>query len=226
MLSTILWDIDGTLLNFHKAERWSIVKCFSDIGFTKCDDAFLERYSKLNRRYWDMLEHGEISIDRLLTERFTEFFSQEHIPLQDAAAFNHAYQTGLGKVAFPNDDSIALIKKLKGRVKQFAVTNGTAHAQHLKLKTSGLDQLLDGAFISQEIGFDKPKTEFFDAVFSSTGIDKKTTAIVGDSLTSDIAGGNSAGIFCMWYNPEGKKNEKGVRVDAEIKNLWEIESFL
>lgn len=74
MLSTILWDIDGTLLNFQKAERWSIVKCFSDIGFTKCDDAFLERYSKLNRRYWDMLEHGEISIDRLLTERFTEFF--------------------------------------------------------------------------------------------------------------------------------------------------------
>ena len=84
-----------------------------------------------------MLEHGEISIDRLLTERFTEFFSQEHIPLQDAAAFNHAYQTGLGKVAFPNDDSIALIKKLKGRVKQFAVTNGSCAAFKVKNQRSG-----------------------------------------------------------------------------------------
>lgn len=110
MLSTILWDIDGTLLNFQKAERWSIVKCFSDIGFTKCDDDFFERYSKLNRRYWDMLEHGEITIDRLLTERFTEFFSQEHIPLQDAAAFNHAYQTALEKLLFQTTILSRLLK--------------------------------------------------------------------------------------------------------------------
>lgn len=226
MITTILWDIDGTLLDFHKAERWSIKKCFSQIGFDGCDDAFIDRYSTLNRRYWDMLERGEITIDRLLTERFVEFFKQENIGLDDAVKFNYNYQMGLGQVAFPMDDSINLVKKLKGKVKQYAVTNGAALSQHHKLMNSGLDALLDGCFISQEIGYDKPRSEFFDAVFRQIKAKRSETAIVGDSLSSDMAGANNAGILGIWYNPDKKKNDTTVKVDAEIKNLWEIESFI
>lgn len=50
--------------------------------------------------------------------------------------------------------------------------------------------------------------------------------IVGDSLSSDIKGGNLSGIACCWYNPEGKKNESGLRIDHEIRNLWEVEGIL
>ena len=50
--------------------------------------------------------------------------------------------------------------------------------------------------------------------------------IVGDSLTSDMQGGNNAGIFCCWYNPKGSKNTGDVKVDFEIKNLWEVKEIL
>ena len=50
--------------------------------------------------------------------------------------------------------------------------------------------------------------------------------IVGDSLTSDMKGGNNAGILCCWYNPSHKENKKELRIDYEIENLWDIKNIL
>jgi len=49
---------------------------------------------------------------------------------------------------------------------------------------------------------------------------------VGDSLTSDILGGNNAGIKTCWYNPKGLSNDLGVSVDYEIKDLNEVFMFI
>ena len=68
---------------------------------------------------------------------------------------------------------------------------------------------------------------FFDVVFGRIGdYAKDEILIVGDSLTSDIKGGNNAGILTCWYNPKKMENTKGVTVDFEITNLWEIEEIL
>ena len=40
--------------------------------------------------------------------------------------------------------------------------------------------------------------------------------IVGDSLTSDMQGGNNAGIICCWYNPNRKTVSTDVKIDYEI----------
>jgi phosphoglycolate phosphatase-like HAD superfamily hydrolase len=52
--------------------------------------------------------------------------------------------------------------------------------------------------------------------------DPSEIMIVGDSLTSDIQGGNNAGIVCCWYNPSGKLNDKSLRIDYEITDLQDI----
>ena len=46
--------------------------------------------------------------------------------------------------------------------------------------------------------------------------------IVGDSLTSDMQGGNNAGIVCCWYNPKKVPNTKNIKIDYEIDDLNEI----
>ena len=86
---------------------------------------------------------------------------------------------------------------------------------------------MDGVFISDEIGTEKPGIGFFAPVFAAlAGIPKEDILIVGDSLTSDMRGGNNAGFRCCWYNPNGLKNETDVRVDCEIHRLNEIEAVL
>ena len=108
----------------------------------------------------------------------------------------------LGSHIFPNDNGIELVRSLKGRVHQYAVTNGSAVAQERKLSVSGLDKLFDGIFISDKVGAEKPATEFFDRVFEQIPENREDVIIVGDSLTSDIRGANNAGIACCWSSPE------------------------
>ena len=227
MIQAILWDVDGTLLDFKKSEEYGIRACMKEIGFDDVDEEMLTRYEKINRSYWEALERGEITKQEVLIGRFKTFFAQEGICCPDVAAFNDSYHRKLGEIFFEKENSLEIIRNLHGRVKQYVVTNGTVVAQRAKLEKSGLGAYMDGVFISDEIGTEKPGIGFFTPVFAALqGIEKKDVLIVGDSLTSDMRGGNNAGFCCCWYNPNRLKNETDVRVDCEIHSLNEIEAVL
>jgi 2-haloacid dehalogenase len=227
MIKTILWDVDGTLLSFHEAERAAIKTCFQRFGLGVCTDEMVARYSVINAGYWERLELGQLTKPQVLTGRFREFFQREGIAFDRVEDFNEEYQVRLGDTVCYNDNSYALMKRLQGRVRQYAVTNGTLVAQERKLERSGLGVLFDDIFISDKIGFEKPNVGFFDYVFAHIPpVERQEVLIVGDSLTSDIRGGNNAGILCCWYNPQGLENNRGVHVDYDIRDLREIEALL
>lgn len=81
MIKTLLWDIDGTLLDFCKAEAYGIRKCFEIFNLGECTDEMLERYSKINRKYWERLERNELTKSEVLHDRFVEFFEQKALIL-------------------------------------------------------------------------------------------------------------------------------------------------
>lgn len=227
MIKVILWDIDATLLDFLAAEKAAIRFCFEKYGLGECTDEMLGRYSVINKRYWEMLERGEMSKPEILVGRFKEFFASEGIETDCAEAFNDTYQVALGDTICFRDNGYELVKKLQGQYRQFVVTNGTFVAQERKLAKSGIGALVEEAFISDLIGYEKPSMEFFDYVFERVGTyEKDEVIIIGDSLTSDMQGGNNAGILCCWYNPNHLENTKNIRIDYEIDHLWQIEEIL
>ena len=227
MIRVILWDIDGTLLSFKLAERVAIRACFEKFGLGELTDGMLEEYSRINARYWKRLELGELTKPQVLRGRFEEFFAAYGLDTGCVDAFNAEYQVRLGETVVFNDNAKELVERLRGRVKQYAVTNGTLVAQRGKLKNSGLDRLLDDVFISDVVGVEKPGKGFFDAVFAAIGpYGPDEVLIVGDSLTSDIRGGNNAGILCGWYNPDGLPVPEDVRVDYDIRDLNAVELIL
>ena len=227
MIKVILWDIDATLLDFLAAEKAAIRTCFSKHNLGECTDEMLGRYSIINKKYWEMLERGEMSKADILVNRFREFFASEGIETDCEKEFNDSYQVALGDTICFRDNGYELVKKLQGRYRQFVVTNGTFVAQERKLRKSGIGELVEEAFISDLIGFEKPSIEFFDYVFEKIGeYDKNEVLIIGDSLTSDMQGGNNAGIVCCWYNPNHLENTKNVKIDYEIEDLWQLEEIL
>lgn len=227
MIQAILWDVDATLLDFHAAERTAILKLFRQFHLGECSDAMLQRYAKINRGYWERLEKGELTRDQVLVGRFQEFFEKEGLDVSAAPAFNEAYQQALGDTIVYCDDSYQIIDSLRGKVKQYVVSNGTIVAQEKKLRLSGLGALMDGIFLSEELGVEKPNKAFFDKVFEEIGdIDRDAMLIVGDSITSDIRGGNNAGIRTCWYNPGHEVPIEGVHVDYEIADLHEVYDLL
>jgi len=227
MIHTILWDIDGTLLDFLAAEKAAIRGCFEKFGLGECSDQLIARYSALNHSYWQRLERGEITKAQVLVGRFEEFFTAEGIDAALAAPFNDLYQQLLGETVCFMDGSDQLIARLCGKVRQYAVTNGTRVAQKKKLAKSGLGELFDGVFISEQVGAEKPSPVFFDHVFAHIGpVKKEEVLIVGDSLTSDMKGGLLAGIPCCWYNPKNLPAPEDMKLDYVIQDLNQVEDIL
>lgn len=227
MIKVILWDIDGTLLNFLAAEKNAIRSCFEKFGLGECTDEMIEHYSQINKKYWKRLENGEIEKPAVLRGRFEEFFALQGIEFDDIDALNAEYQQRLGDTIVYCDDSFELVGSLKNRVKQYAVTNGTFAAQSRKLKLSGFGELLDGVFISDSIGFEKPRKEFFDVVFGEIGhYSPDEVLIVGDSLNSDMRGGANVGIQCCWYNPCRDERPDRLKIDYEITDLNQVKDII
>lgn len=223
MISTILWDVDGTLLDFIAAEKAAIKTLFGEFNLGQCSDEMIKRYSEINKTYWQRLERGEITKQEVLVGRFKEFFKSEGIDISVVEEFNSLYQLRLGDTIIYHDDSLEIIKSLQGRGRQYVVSNGTVEAQSKKLRLSGLGELVDGIFLSEHIGVEKPNIEFFDKVLEEIKpADRSSILIVGDSLTSDIQGGNNAGIVTCWYNPLGDKAPDKYRIDYEISDLHQI----
>ena len=82
---------------------------------------------------------------------------------------------------------------------------------------------MDGVFLSEKLGAEKPNVEFFDKVFAAIQpFDLSKVMIVGDSLTSDIQGGMNAGIRTCWYNPRKESLPPQYRADWIISDLHEL----
>ena len=150
-IKVVLWDIDGTLLDFQSAEKYAIQACFSKFQLGECTDGMLRDYVEINEGYWRRLERGELTKPQVLVGRFEEFFGKHGIDTAKAPAFNEEYQLRLGDTICFCENALETVKALHGRVWQYAVTNGTRTAQERKLAGSGLDKLLEGVFISEMI---------------------------------------------------------------------------
>ena len=227
MYKYLLWDIDGTVLDFIAAESSAIRFLFNKYNLGECSDETIALYSRINKKYWGMLERNELTKPEILIGRFREFFEVIGADTAIAESFNLDYQVTLGDYIVFIDNAKETLLSQKGKYILAAVTNGTKIAQEKKLRLSGLDKIFDAIFISENVGFEKPNKEFFDHVFASLGItDKSQALIIGDSLTSDILGGFNSGIDTCWFNPHGKARSIDIPITYEIDGLGKLKDII
>ncbi len=227
MFKVILWDVDGTLLNFRLSESNSLKKTFKAFSLGECPDETVSLYSGINNKYWEMLERGEITKSEVLSGRFKELFETLSIDGIAPSEFSDYFENGLCDTVEYIENAKEIIKRLKGNYRQYAVTNGAYTVQKVKLEKSGISDIFDGIFISDSVGFEKPSKEFFDFVLNNIiPCKREEILIIGDSLTSDMKGGNGAKIKCCWYNPNSIENKTDLIIDYEIDRLDKIFDIL
>ena len=222
LYSTILWDLDDTLLDFPYSQRYALRKCFHTVGLEITDEQ-VDCYSRINLDYWKRLELGEITREELRTGRFVTFFQECEISGIDVESFHREYEEALGSVYSFRDDGLEVVRTLRGKVRQYVITNGVSAIARSKIAISGLGEVMDGVFISEEIGCPKPQRAFFEYCLERIPEkDRLKILIVGDSLTSDIRGGVQAGVPSCWYRPSDRKNDTPWKPDHEISDLHEV----
>ncbi|MDE6602100.1 MAG: YjjG family noncanonical pyrimidine nucleotidase [Lachnospiraceae bacterium] len=225
--TTILWDLDQTLLNFDLSMEHALRAVFNQNGLP-VNEAVTARYDAINKSYWLRLETGELTKEQVTVGRFRTLFEELGITHVTPEKTNADFQRELGNVFFYIDGAKELVILLNERgYRQYVVTNGVNTTQASKMKLSGLDRLMDGVFVSELMGYPKPRKEYFDACFAALpDVTREECILVGDSLTSDMRGAENAGVASCWFNPEGRAKDVEVRTDYEIRRLEELLQIL
>lgn len=219
MRNNFLLDADETILDFVRSSRESLRAAMREAGLPYAEEDF-SVYKDINDGVWREYERGALTKPRLVVERFARFFSAKGIEA-DPAAVNALYFARLCRTGYLFDGAEAFLHALQERGKVFLITNGTPAAQYGRLRAVGLLNAFDGIFVSDEIGFAKPDARFFSFVLGSTNLAPEECIVIGDSLSSDIAGANASGILSVWYAPRGGE-PRGARPDAVARSYAEV----
>ena len=218
---TILFDVDDTLLDFAAAEALALKLLFEsqNIPLTTEIEAL---YKKLNQGLWKSFEEGKIARDEVVNTRFSLLF-KEYGQIVDGILLEKNYRGYLEEGHQLISGAFELISELRNHFDLYIVTNGVSKTQDKRLRDAGLHPLFKGIFVSEDTGFQKPMKEFFDYVFARIpNVSPEQALIVGDSLSSDIKGGQLAGLDTCWFNPMGKPNNTEITPTYEIRNLHEL----
>lgn len=226
MYTTILFDVDDTLLDFGMTEEKALHNTFMHFGLPTGLVDYRASYKEISKVLWGNLERGEMTLPELGVERFRQLFLRHELEI-DAAEFSGVYLNYLGKETHLIQGAAELCNQLSADYRLAIITNGFTAVQTERIKNSPFGHLFEQIIMSEEAGFQKPDTGIFDYAFSRLGItDKEKVLIVGDSLTSDIQGGINYGIDTCWFNPNFNENQLGITPTYEIHSLMDLMGVL
>ncbi len=225
MIKNVLFDLDDTLLDFHRAEAEAISFTLKEIGINPSEEN-IALYSKINRSCWAKLETGEYTREEVLHRRFDILFDTLGVN-GDSHETQKLYEYRLSLGAYYLDGAEDLLDCLYDKYRLYIATNGIINVQSRRIKDSGIGKYFEKIFVSEKIGYNKPDKRFFDAAFAEIpGFKHEETVIVGDILTSDIKGGINAGIKTVYFNQNRRKNDTGITPDYEIAKLSDLIKLL
>jgi putative hydrolase of the HAD superfamily len=123
-------------------------------------------------------------------------------------------------------DTLPALRELSRIYSLGLLTNGTPDLQKRKIEGAGISEFFDEVLISGEIGIGKPDRRIFEMLLARLNSNAEATLMIGNSLSTDIAGAQAAGLRAVWINRAGKPREDSVAPDWEIASLSELASIL
>ena len=226
MIKYLLFDADDTLFDFKKCELSAFERTCNQYGLD--NSAIYADYTEINNELWGKFNLNQIAKEILVIERFKRLFTLHKITA-DPGVFNTDYLRNLGDESYLFDGAVDLCRDLynSGKYEMYIITNGVESTQLARFYGSLLSEFFKDIYISEKIGYQKPLKEYFEYVINQSGITRDEAFIIGDSLSSDIKGGNNADIITCWYNPEHKNyNPNEYKCDYIIHNLNELRGIL
>jgi len=221
----LFFDADGTLFDYNQAEITALRQTFHYFKLP-FEDSYLGVYQRINARLWQALEKQEIAPAVLRLRRFELLLEDLHLQAP-VDRMSDIYLEQLAVCSQLMDDAVDVLQALGNTSRILIVTNGLSVVQHSRLANSAIRDLIADVVISEEVGFAKPHTEFFDVAFSHAGNPPKNDVlIIGDSLTSDIQGGVNYSIDTCWFNPDGNPQPEDLPITYEIRRLSDLLDLL
>jgi 2-haloacid dehalogenase len=221
----LLFDADGTLFDYDRAERAALEQALRHIGLS-FELGHLAAYRGINQSLWQCVERGEITPARVKLRRFELLLEALQVEAS-AKALSADYLNCLADCSDLVEDAAEVLQALH-KIHLIAIlTNGLKQVQRRRLERSVIRHHVSDIIISEEIGAAKPARQFFDAAFARLGQPSKNEVLmIGDGWASDIQGAVRYGIDACWYNPGRKPRPANCEITREIASLHELTDWL
>ena len=202
-MKAVLFDLDDTLFDHLHCARTGLVRLSKRYpamqGVTVRE--LEERYSAALESIHLRLLRGEVTQTEARTRRMQQLFGSFEIHVNEDQAIEeyHLFRRNYDAAAQVVRGSYALLDRLsQAGIRLAVVTNNLVAEQIPKLQQLKLDHYFDVVTISEAVGVSKPDPYIFEVTLSNLSLSASDVVMVGDSLTSDIAGAQAAGIPCVW----------------------------
>ena len=224
----VLLDADDTLFDYPAAERNAFERLCAALSINDVDLA-LEVYKRINLECWAAYQRGEMTQEYLKLARFERWMAKLGLQPGEAAipqarVVSEIYLDALSRESRLLPGALELVMALSQFARLAIVTNGIAMVQKRRLAISPIAPYIERLIISEEVGAQKPDRRIFDHALRLMGHKSpEGVLMVGDSLSSDIAGGNGAGIdTCFIDNPMGTERGGEAKPTYRVTNLMDV----
>lgn len=236
----LIFDADHTLLDYLADERSAFVALYDELGINPTDEllAFSRHASEstwteagmynvhdegVQKRYHQVYrEHVEGIFEKVFA-RFGK--PQKGVTAKEAGEKFLRYLERRANLMPNAEQALAtLSQKTGGKYVVCIATNGITPIQEGRLQD--LQKYAHATYISEAVGAIKPLPAFFEKLISERGVSPSRCLMIGDSLSSDVAGAKAVGMDSCWFNPQNAENDTPFCPDYQIKDLRELLKFL
>jgi len=232
----LLFDLDDTLVDDYENRAYAFSKILENRK-ERVTQEKIDRFIKIDKQFWKDRACGKIKDPYkfetkkeqtiwVRAQRFLLYFKK--ISLEEAIKINEKYEEAVKEKVVPIKNAATILKYLYNKqYKMYIITNGPNRAVESKLEKSELIQYITDTFSADEIGFMKPKKEFFEGFMKKVKLeDKEKMLIIGDELDKDILGGSTNKIDTCWFNRDRIKNTSDIKPKYEIGDLLELKEIV
>ena len=235
MIKAVFIDIDNTLLDFDAYVRESMRSGFEQFHLRPYEEWMFPVFMKINNEMWEGIEQGTLTFEKLLQIRWNTVFDALDIDF-DGCRFETYFRESLFDSAIPVKGAKELLDYLKEKYVVCAASNGPYEQQVNRLSLGGMLSDFSHLFISEKAGASKPSRDFFDYCLRKLNerrcqdnekeILPEEIMMIGDSLTSDMAGGRNNGLKTCFFDRKNTGIPRELGIDHIVKDLEEIRGFL
>ena len=199
----LIFDLDDTLYDLAEPFYQAHGDIFPEYKEIDCKELF-DKF----RIHADIILHKEkaglIRPEECMPLRIKRTYAEVGLNLDQETTkrFEKTYRYHQMHIYLPEEIKNLLNECKALKIPMFIFSNGKSVAQRDKIKALGLDIWFsdEHIFISEEVGYLKPRLESFLGVQKAIGVKPEQIWYVGDTYEADVVGSKNAEWNVIWFN--------------------------
>jgi HAD superfamily hydrolase (TIGR01549 family) len=223
-VEAVLFDLDDTLVTYRRSPGAVLELAFAEAGYEQFFpvEAYYDRFDEYLAR------------TETLADLRRACFADIAASVGRSPAEGEAVAAAFDRLRDPtNVDPLPgarrVLDELADDYRLGLVTNGSPSAQEPKLAGADLADAFDARVFAGSDTAPKPDREPFDRAVSALGVDPAQAVMVGDSLSTDVAGARGVGMRTVYLSDDGATTDgtgSSVVPDHRIESLAEVLDLL